>query len=133
MFEEIGYSVPEGAAAPPGYGLLAAFSAGVTEETIFRLFGLSLLAWVVGMFAHDLDGRPKRTAFWVANLIFALAFGLGHLPAAASMGWPINTLIVARTLVLNGIGGLVLGWLFWMFGLETAILAHFFGDVILYS
>jgi ABC-2 type transport system ATP-binding protein len=28
---------------------------------------------------------------------------------------------------------LVLGWLFWTFGLETAMLAHFFADVVLYT
>jgi uncharacterized membrane protein len=30
-------------------------------------------------------------------------------------------------------GGLVFGWLFWTFGLERAMLAHFFADVILYT
>jgi hypothetical protein len=40
LFEEIGYTVPEEAVSPPLYGFLAAFSAGVTEETLFRLFGL---------------------------------------------------------------------------------------------
>ena len=133
LFQEIGYIVPEDAVAPPFYGFLAAFSAGVTEETIFRLFGLSTLAWLGGLLFHESDGRPKLAVFWIANLIFALGFGAAHLPAAASLGWPINTLIIARTLVLNGIGGLVLGWLFWTFGLETAMLAHFLGDVILYT
>ncbi|MBN1138901.1 MAG: ATP-binding cassette domain-containing protein [Anaerolineae bacterium] len=133
LFEEIGYVVPEQAMAPPLYGSLAAFYAGVIEETIFRLFGLSLLAWLGGLLFQDPDGRPKLAVLWTANVIFALAFGAAHLPAAEALGWPINALIVTRTLVLNGIGGLVLGWLFWRFGLETAMLAHFFGDVVLYT
>jgi len=133
LFEEIGYVVPEEAVNPPLYGFLAAFSAGITEETIFRLFGLSLLAWVGGLLFRDSEGRPKLAVLWIANLLFALAFGAAHLPAAETLGWPINPLIVTRTLVLNGVGGLVLGWLFWTFGLETAMLAHFFGDVVLYT
>ena len=133
LFEEIGYTVPEDAIAPPFYGFLAAFQAGVVEETVFRLFGLSLLAWVGGLLFRDTDGRPKLAVLWAANVLFALAFGAGHLRFAESLGWPINTLIVTRTLVVNGIPALALGWLFWRFGLETAMLAHFFGDVVLYT
>jgi ABC-2 type transport system ATP-binding protein len=132
MFAEIGYKIPEGAITPPVYGLLAAFSAGITEETTFRLFGLSLLAWLGGLLFHDTDKRPNPAVFWGANILFALAFGAMHLPAARSLGWPINTLVVTRTIVLNGMGGLVLGWLFWKLGLETAMLAHFSGDVVRY-
>jgi ABC-2 type transport system ATP-binding protein len=133
LFEEIGYTVPEDALTPPLYGFLAAFSAGVAEETLLRLFGLSLLAWLAGLLFQESDGRPKLAVLWVANILLALVFGAAHLPAAEALGWPINTLIVTRTLVLNGIGGLVFGWLFWRFGLETAMLAHFFGDIVLYT
>jgi len=133
LFDEIGYTVPEEALTPPLYGLLAAFSAGVTEETLLRLFGLSLLAWLGGLLFQESDGRPTLAVLWIANLFFALAFGAAHLPVAEAMGWPINTLIVTRTLVVNGISGLVLGWLFWTFGLETVMLAHFFGDVVIYT
>ncbi|MGD8405678.1 MAG: ATP-binding cassette domain-containing protein [Anaerolineales bacterium] len=133
LFEEIGYKVPEQAVAPPLYGFLAAFSAGITEETIFRLFGLSLLAWLGGLLFQDSDGHPKLVVLWTANILFALVFGAAHLRSAEAMGWPINTLIVTRTLAVNSVAGLVLGWLFWNFGLETAMLAHFFGDVVLYT
>jgi len=133
LFEEIGYVVPEEAITPPLYGFLAAFSAGITEETIFRLFGLSLLAWLGGSLFQDSDGHPKLAVLWTANILFALAFGAAHLRSAETLGWPINTLIVTRTLVLNSVAGLVLGWLFWTFGLETAMLAHFFGDVVIYT
>jgi hypothetical protein len=69
--------------------------------------------------------------FWTANVLFAVAFGAAHLQTAAAIGWPINALVITRTIVLNGLGGLAFGWLFWTFGLESAMLAHFFADVIL--
>jgi hypothetical protein len=55
------------------------------------------------------------------------------LQNAAAIGWPINALVITRTIVLNGLGGLAFGWLFWTFGLECAMLAHFLTDVILYT
>jgi hypothetical protein len=71
--------------------------------------------------------------FWTANLVFALAFGAAHLPTAAARGLPLTALVITGTLVLNALGGLAFGWLFWTFGLESAILAHFFADVIMYT
>ena len=133
MLENLGITFPEGAHTPPLYGFLAAISAGITEETLFRLFGLSLLAWLGGLLFHDSDGRPKRIVFWTANILFALAFSVAHLPKVAAMGWPINTFVIIYTLVFNSLGGLAFGWLFWTFGLESAMLGHFFADVIMYT
>jgi hypothetical protein len=133
MFDELGIGIPEETYASPLYGFLAAVSAGITEETLFRLFGLSLLAWLGGLLFHDPDGRPKPAVFWTANVLFAVTFGAAHLQTAAAIGWPINALVITRTIVLNGLGGLAFGWLFWTFGLESAMLAHFFADVILHA
>jgi hypothetical protein len=133
MLADLGIAGPEDAPGSPLYGFLAAVSAGINEETLFRLFGLSLLAWLGGLLFHEPDGRPRRAVFWAANILFALGFGAAHLPTAANLGLPINALTVISTLVVNGIGGLVFGWLFWTFGLESAMLAHCLADVIKYS
>jgi hypothetical protein len=133
LLEKTGIAIPEATAMPPLYGFLAAISAGITEETLFRLFGLSLLAWLGGLLFHDSDGRPKLIVFWTANILFALTFGAAHLPTEAAIGLPLNPLVITSTLVLNGIGGLVFGWLFWTFGLESAILAHILADIIRHS
>ena len=133
MLEKLGIAISEAAQTPPLYGFLAALSAGITEETMFRLFGLSLLAWLGGLLFHDSVGRPNPSVFWTANILFALAFGAAHLPAQATIGLPINFLVVISTLVLNGIGGLIFGWLFWTFGLESAMLAHILADILRHS
>ena len=133
VLEKLGIAIPEAAQTPPVYGFLAAISAGITEETLFRLFGLSLLAWLGGLLFHNSDGRPKPFVVWTANILFALGFGVAHLPAQATIGLPMDPLVVTATLVLNGIGGLVFGWLFCTFGLESAILAHILADIVRHS
>src|SRR5262249_15142134 len=75
------------------------------------------------------DGLRAWT-FWTANLLAALLFGLGHLPATASL-LPLTPLVVTRALILNGLIGLPLGWLFWKRGLESAMLAHGAADIAL--
>jgi len=133
LTRELGIATPKVAIAPPFYGFLAAISAGITEETTFRLFGLSLLAWLGGFFIHDTEGRPRQSVLWMANILLGLAFGAAHLATARAVGLPLNALVLTRTFVLNGAAGLAYGWLFWSFGLESAMLGHFFADVVLYT
>ena len=133
MLQKLGITISEAAQTPPVYGFLAALSAGINEETLYRLFGLSLLAWLGGIFIHDSDGRPKSIVFWTANVLFALAFGAAHLSAQTAIGLPLNSLVVVATLVLNSLGGLIFGWLFWKFGLESAMLGHIMADILRHS
>jgi len=132
QFQELGIKTPQQAITPPLYGLMAAISAGVTEETMFRLFGLTLIAWLGGLLVKRADGRPGLAVLWTANLLFAVLFAAAHLFSASAVGWPMSPLVITRTLVLNGLGGMAFGWLFWTYGLESAMLAHFFTDVGLY-
>ncbi len=69
---------------------------------------------------------------WIANIGAAVLFGLGHLPAVAALGWPMDPLVITRAVVLNGLAGVVFGWLYWRRGLESAMLAHFSADMVLH-
>jgi membrane protease YdiL (CAAX protease family) len=118
---------------PPAWqGFLASFYGGVTEEILLRLFVLSLLAWLGRFVNRTAAGRPGLAALWVANILAAILFGLGHLPATAAAGLPIDALVITRAIVLNGLAGLVFGWLYWTFGLEAAMVSHFSGDIVLH-
>ncbi len=44
----------------------------------------------------------------------------------------LSPAVVARALVLNGVGGVVFGWLYWRRGLLAAMVAHFSADVVLH-
>jgi len=109
-------------------GLLASFYGGIVEELLLRLFLMTLLLWLV---ARLRGSAPPPAAFWAAIITAALLFGAAHLPAAAHI-WGLDASVVARTLLLNGIGGLVFGWLYWKRGIEMAMLAHFATDVVLH-
>jgi membrane protease YdiL (CAAX protease family) len=103
--------------------LAGIFYGGILEELVCRLFLFSLFAWLLGFVLRANDGRPSATAFWMANLMVALLFGLGHLPATSALV-PLTPVLVTRALVLNGLAGATCGYLFWRRGLEAAMLAH---------
>ncbi len=125
----------ERAGHPPVWqGLLASFYGGIAEELQLRLFLLSLLALGLRGVGR-LAGANQRVllpvwAFWGANVIAAVLFGLGHLPATAAL-IPITGVVVVRAVVLNGTAALAFGWLFRRNGIETAMVAHFVADVVL--
>jgi membrane protease YdiL (CAAX protease family) len=110
---------------------LACFYGGIAEELLCRLFLLSLLAWLIGFAWHMPGGKLTLGALWLANILAAVIFGLGHLPTTAALIKPTPLLIV-RAILLNGIVGVAFGYLFWQYGLEAAMLAHFSADLVLH-
>jgi membrane protease YdiL (CAAX protease family) len=114
--------------APIWQKLLAAFYGGIAEEILMRLFLMTFFIWLSMKLAKR--DQPSRAGIISSILLAAVIFGLGHLPITASLT-AITPLIVLRAVVLNGIGGIVFGWLFWKKGLESAIIAHFTADIFL--
>jgi membrane protease YdiL (CAAX protease family) len=97
-----------------------------------RLGLFSLLVWLLTMIRGMAQGLPSTRILWTANILVALLFGLGHLPATAALV-PLTPLIVIRAVALNGSASLVFGYLYWARGLEAAMLAHFTADVVLHA
>jgi membrane protease YdiL (CAAX protease family) len=112
-------------------GLLASFYGGIDEEVLLRLFLMTLLAWLGKFISKTASGMPTAPVFWVANILAALLFGLGHLPATATL-MPLTPLVIARAILLNGLLGVALGYLYWKRGLEAAIISHFSADLVLH-
>jgi len=111
-------------------GFLASFYGGINEELLLRFGLLTLFAWAFGKLSHTAEGRTTPAAFWTANLLAALLFGAGHLPAASVMIGHLTPMLVLRTIMLNGVAGIVLGYLYWKRGLESSMVAHFSVDLI---
>lgn len=112
-------------------GFLASFYGGIAEEIQLRLFVMSLLVWLGRFISRTAAGKPTSAVFWIANILAAVLFGLGHLPTMALLV-PLTPLVIARTVVLNGLIGVVFGWLYWKRGLESAMVSHFSADIVLH-
>jgi membrane protease YdiL (CAAX protease family) len=117
---------------PAWQGFLASFYGGITEELFMRLGLFSLLVWLLTKIRGMAQGLPSTMILWTANILVALLFGLGHLPATAALV-PLTPLVVIRAVALNGPASLVFGYLYWTRGLEAAMLAHFTADVVLHA
>jgi membrane protease YdiL (CAAX protease family) len=89
------------------------FESSILEEVIFRLFVM----------------RRSGGPFFIALVASIVLFGLAHLPAWLAIVH-VTPGIVGAVLSLNGLGGLLFGWLFWRWGLPYAILCHFAADII---
>jgi Type II CAAX prenyl endopeptidase Rce1-like len=93
---------------------------GLTEEVILRWGAMTLVAWI----SLALLGRQRHAAAIVIAIVVAAGlFAAAHLPALAAHV-ELTPALVARTLLLNGIAGLLYGWLFWHRHLEAAMAAH---------
>ena len=116
--------------APVWQKLLAAFYGGIAEEILMRLFLMLVFVWMgVKLFKQT---EPSKIVIITSIFLAAVIFGLGHLPITASIT-TITPIVIIRAIILNGIGGIVFGWLFWKKGLESAIIAHFTTDIFLLS
>jgi membrane protease YdiL (CAAX protease family) len=82
----------------------------------------------LGKIFHTAERHRTGVAFWLANIVAAVLFGLGHLPATALLT-PLTKLVVLRALLLNGIPGVVFGVLYFKRGLESAMVSYFAADL----
>ena len=111
--------------------ILVCLYGGIYEELLTRLFLLTLIAWLATKLLRRREQILTTTPFWIANLTVAILFGLGHLPSA-SLVMPITALVVVAALSLNGIAAIAFGLLYRKHGLESAMIAHFSADFVLY-
>lgn len=109
----------------PIYLMTGIVYGGIVEELMLRLLVMSLLVlilWKVFAKAKDNEAIPD----WVYITAAVLAAGLfaaGHLPITAqTLG--LSAPIVIRCFVLNGLGGIGFGYLYWKKGLAYSICAH---------
>lgn len=116
---------------PLWQGFLASFHGAIGEEVSMRLFLMTLLVWIFYKIKRTEEGKPTNFGIWLAIIITAILFGVGHLPFTATLT-PITALVVVRAIVLNGVAGIIFGWLYWKKGLESAMIAHFSTGIVLH-
>jgi hypothetical protein len=120
-----------GSAGNPSYwqGLLSSLYGGINEELLIRLGVMTIIVWLGAVLLRR--QTPPDGLYWFGIVISAVAFGLGHLPATGQ-SFNVTALVVLRAVVLNGLGGVVLGWFYWRHGLLSAMAGHFSADLVLH-
>lgn len=98
---------------------------GVVEEILLRLFVMSLLILILWkLFSRKNDRSNIPDWIYIASIFLSAGlFAAGHLPTTLqTLGSSLPILI--RCFVLNGVGGVVYGYLYWKNGLSYSIIAH---------
>lgn len=107
------------------YLLSGILYAGIIEEILLRLFVMSLFVLILWkVFARK--NNYLKIPNWIyitAIIISTILFAAGHIPfTMQSIGLSVPILI--RCFVLNGIGGIGFGYLYWKKGLAYSMYAH---------
>ena len=105
---------------------------GITEELLLRWGFMTVLVWLGWRFVQRRTEAPRAAVVWTAILVSAVVFGLGHLPAAKLVVGYLDATLVAFITVGNSLFGILFGFLFWRYGLVSAIVAHALTHVVNY-
>ncbi|MFY0714644.1 CPBP family intramembrane metalloprotease [Seonamhaeicola sp. NFXS20] len=109
------------------YYAIVSFSAGITEEIIFRL---GLMSFIIALIQRFKKGvKPSTTVVWVGIIITAVFFGLMHLPLSKNFS-NLTLVTVSATMIGNLITGSFFGWVYWKRGLLIAIIVHIVWDLV---
>jgi membrane protease YdiL (CAAX protease family) len=97
----------------------AIFAGPITEEVVFRLFVMSVIAWVATRVT-----KSANAAFVVALIGSAAIFAAPHLERPIPDDPMLATFYRAALMTKYTLLGVPLGWVFWRWGLPYAILCH---------
>ena len=107
------------------WGVLASvFYGGIIEELLMRLFVLSLIGFLLWKLFWRKQEKVPETALILANVLAALLFAAGHLPATVTTFGSLTPLLVLRCFLLNGGFGLIFGRLYRKYGIQYAMAGH---------
>lgn len=101
-------------------GLLAG---GIIEEVMMRLFLMSLIVFIVSKIMKIDKDKIPTGIYITANIIVALVFAAGHIPATMAMT-TLTPVVLARCFILNGAFGLGFGYLYRKYGIGFAMISH---------
>jgi hypothetical protein len=113
--------------------LIASATAGIGEETIFRLFFVSFWMWLIGFVI--LRGRGQRVVFWGVSVLSALAFAFGHIPSVmfilgVETIQAIPWILLVEIVLLNSALSLFAADYLRRYGFLAAVGIHFWTDIV---
>ena len=114
-----------------GFGAAVLYG-GIAEEILMRLFLMSLISFILWklFFRSTPKNKLPDIIFISANIISALLFAAGHLPATAAAFGELTPMLLARCFLLNGGFGLLFGRLYHRYGIWYSIAAHMLVHIV---
>ena len=97
--------------------------AAVIEEVMLRLFLMSCVAYVLNKIFGKGKSTPDTSVLICANVISAIIFAAGHLPATFILIGS-SPIVIFRCFLLNGGMGAIFGYLYRKYGLRYAMISH---------
>ena len=126
----IGARIAAAGTLPVWRRLAIIYVAAVGEELLFRVVLLSAIVALATRLRRPASLAPTPADLWIGIALSALAFAAAHLP-----GWigvtPVGVGLATAVLLLNGVAGIVLGYVFATRGILAAILTHAGADTAL--
>ncbi|WP_429841610.1 CPBP family glutamic-type intramembrane protease [Brevibacillus sp. FIR094] len=107
------------------FGFLSSFYGGVCEEVLMRLGVMTVVVFLAQKMGW------MGISYWLGICVAAIVFAASHLPTNY-MTYGKGNVVTIWTLLLNGILGILFGFLYWRYGLEAAIISHFSADIVLH-
>ena len=96
---------------------------GIIEEVMLRLFMMSAVAFLLHKVFGKNTEKPGTAILAAANIVAAVLFAAGHLPATFIM-LGNSPMIIFRCFLLNGGFGLLFGYLYRKYGLRYSMICH---------
>jgi hypothetical protein len=118
-----GARIAAAAALPIWRRLVVIYVAAVGEELVFRMFLLSAVAGLAMRLPRRAARVPSQGVVWVSIGVSAVVFSAVHLPAWSAVG-PLSLGLALMVMTLNGLGGVVFGYVFVTRGIAAAIWTH---------
>lgn len=103
---------------------------GITEELLLRWGFMTALVWLAWRFLQHRRGAVRAGVVWLAIVLSAVVFGAGHLPVAYALVGVLDVQIVVFVIGANTAFGLLFGYLYWRYHLESAMIAHALTHVV---
>ena len=113
--------------------LVAVFYGGITEEIFMRWGLVTLLVWSGWRFLQKSSANLSTGVVWTAIVVSAVIFGAGHLPATRILLGHLTSTSIASMIAGGSVFGVVVGCLYWRYGLESAMICHAVSHLLAYG
>lgn len=106
---------------------------GVSEEIFMRWGLMTFFVWLGWRILQHSDGAPSSSTVWTSIIASAVIFGAGHLPVTYRLQGHLTGAAILSVIAGGTTFGIVAGYLYWRYGLESAMICHAVSHIIAYA